>query len=220
MTDYPLSFRKGKYEFSDTEDMKKGVVKRFEITKCDLSNLVITASDVAYNKKEGKYKSTKLQFFDKDYKSIKLKAKKDYTVDYETSGGSETPAAGETVTVTITAPEEGSGNYEGTATLTYRVIDKKENTDISKAKVIVNPDSKGKAQPCAYTGSAIEPGQEDQPVLKVTSGSGKNLKTLTAGEDFEILGYYNNVKAGKNAVILVKGINTFYGTKAIKFQIK
>lgn len=215
---------KGNYVFADTDDMKKGVVRRFAITQCDLSELVLTASDVVYNKTAGKYKNTKIQFFDKDYRDMKLKVKKDYTVEFETSDDSEAPAAGQTVTATITAVKDESGNYkgnyEGTVTATYRVVDKKENLDISKAKVLVNPDTNGKVQPCAYTGSAIEPGQEGQPGLKVTFGSGKNLKTLTAGEDFEILGYYNNIKAGKNAIILVKGINTFYGTKAVKFQIK
>lgn len=215
---------KGKYEFADTEDMKKGAVKRFAITQCDISELVLTVNDVVYNKKANKYKNTKIQFFDKDYKDLKLKVNKDYTVEYETSDDSDAPKAGQTVTVTITAAmdKDGnySGNYEGTATATYRVVDNKANINISKAKVIVNPDANDKAQTCTYTGEAIEPGQDGQPALKVVIGSGKNAKTLTLGEEFEIVGYYNNIKAGNNAVLLVKGKDTYYGTKAVKFKIK
>ena len=215
---------KGNYVFADTADMKKGVVRRFAITQCDLEELVLTTSDVVYNKTAGKYKNTKIQFYNNDFKDLKLKAKKDYTTEFETSDNSESPAAGQTVTVTITAKTDGNGNYtgnyEGTVTATYRIVDKKENTDISKAKVIVNPNVKGKAQPCTYTGSAIEPGQEGQPELKVTVGSGKNLKTLNVDEDFEILGYYNNIQTGKNAVILIKGKDACYGYKVCKFQIK
>ena len=155
---------------------------------------------------------------------MKLKANKDYTVEFETSDDSDTPAAGQTVTVTITAAKDSagnySGNYEGTATATYRIIDKKESTDISKAKFIVNPDASGKSQACTFTGEAIEPGKDGQPALKVTFGKGKTLKTLTEGEDFEIVGYYNNVAVGKNAVILVKGIGDFHSYKAMKFKIK
>ncbi len=215
---------KGNYVFADTKDMKNGAVKRFAITQCDISELVLTVNDFVYSTKADKYKNTKIQFFNKDYKNVKLKAKKDYTADFVTSDGSDTPAAGQTVTVTITATKDSAGNYtgnyKGTATVTYRIVGNKKSTDISKAKAIVNPGANGKAQACTYTGSAIEPGKDGQPALKVTFGSGKNLITLKEGEDFEIVGYYNNVAKGKDAVILIKGLGTFHNTKAVKFKIK
>ena len=215
---------KGNYVFADTTDMKKGVVKRFAITKCDLSTLVLTVNDVAYNKTAGKYKNTKINFFDHTYKDMKLKADKDYTVAFKTSDGSESPAAGRTVTVTITAVKDSNGNYagnyEGSVTATYRIVDKKTNTDISKAGALVNPGAGKKSRPCAYTGDEIRPGEDGQPALKLTAGSGKNLRELIKGEDYEILGYYNNINSGNNAVILIRGTGSFYGIRAVKFKIK
>ncbi|MCR5405616.1 MAG: leucine-rich repeat protein [Lachnospiraceae bacterium] len=217
---------KGNYVFADTSDMKKGLVKRFEIRKADLGrDVILTISDIAYNKTAGKYKKTKLLFTDKDYMDLKLKEGKDYTVSYTTSDRSEAPAAGQSVAVTITAKDGGS--CTGSVTGSYRITDR-NNTDISKVKVVINPNANGKTQPCTYTGSGIEPGQEGQPKLILTAGSGRNAKTLNPKEikdgkvtgDYEILGYYNNILPGNNAVILIRGIGEKYrGIRAVKFKI-
>jgi hypothetical protein len=217
---------KGSYEFEDTADMKKGVVKRFEITKPSLDSLVLTISDVAYSKKENGYQKTKILFTDKDYRDLKLKLNRDYTAVFTTSDKSSTPGAGQVVTVTLTATENSS--YTGTVTGSYRITDKKMHTDISKAKVVVNPNSIGKAQTCIYTGSGIEPIKGGNPGLSITIGSGKNLKPLEAkivdgsgkvSGDYEIIGYYNNVLPGNNAVILIRGIGNYRGIRAVKFKI-
>ncbi|MCR5604628.1 MAG: hypothetical protein K6G27_13140 [Lachnospiraceae bacterium] len=213
---------KGSYEFEDTADMKKGVVKRFAIAKPSLKSLVLTISDVAYNTKENGYKKTKILFTDKDYRDLKLKLDKDYTAEFTTSDGSSAPAAGQVVTVTLTATENSS--YTGTVTGSYRITDKKIHTDISKAKVVINPNENGKTQVCAYTGSGIEPVKDGKPDLTITIGSGKDLKTLKPKEvdgsgDYEIIGYYNNVLPGNNAVILIRGIGDYRGIRAVKFKI-
>jgi hypothetical protein len=217
---------KGSYEFEDTADMKKGVVKRFEITKPSLDSLVLTISDVAYSKKENGYQKTKILFTDKDYRDLKLKLNRDYTAVFTTSDKSSTPGAGQVVTVTLTATENSS--YTGTVTGSYRITDKNIHTDISKAKVAVNPGTNGKTQACAYTGSGIEPVKDGNPDLSITIGSGKNLKPLEAkivdgsgkvSGDYEIIGYYNNVLPGNNAVILIRGIGNYRGIRAVKFKI-
>ena len=92
-------------------------------------------------------------------------------------------------------------------------------TDIGKAKVVVNPNSKGKTTACAYTGSKIEPGQADQPNLRLTIGSGKKLKVLNPGVDYEIVSYHNNIDPGKKATIIVRGLGDYRGVRAIKFTI-
>ncbi|MBR3135142.1 Ig domain-containing protein [Candidatus Saccharibacteria bacterium] len=195
---------------------KQGMVERFNITKTDLSSLVLTISDKPYSKKAGGYKSTKILFTDCNYRDLKLKAGKDYTIDYTTSDGSETPAPGEIVYVAINAKEGSS--YTGNITGEYRITGSMY-TDISKAKVVVNPNSKGKTTACAYTGSKVEPGQTDQPGLILTVGSGKSLKTLKQGVDYEILSYHNNIDPSKKATILIRGLGDYRGVRAIKFTI-
>ena len=202
---------KGSYTFKQS-----GAIKHFSITKPELSSQVVTIPDKPYNKKPNAYKSVKILITDRNYNDLKLKAGKDYTVEYVTPGGTDTPVAGQTVEVVITATETSS--YTGSVTGSYRITEPKDG-DITKAKAIVNPDSKGKTKPCAYTGDAIEPGQTDQPGLILTSGSGKKLKTLTEGVDYEIVGYYNNILPSKKAIILVRGIGEYKGIKAFKFTI-
>ena len=62
-----------------------------------------------------------------------------------------------------------------------------------------------------YTGKAIEPAASD---LNVTLDG----KSVNAG-DYEIATYYNNVKTGSNAVIVIKGKGNLSGMKAVKFRI-
>lgn len=207
---------KGNYVFADTADMRKGVVRRFAITQRDLDDLVITVSDVPYNKAANKYKKTTISFYNQNYKKLKLTANKDYTVSYITPDGASVPAAGDEIILMISAANDGEGNYTGNYTgeesLTYRVVNTKQAKAISKTKVSVAS--------CNYTGEPICPGQEDQPALKVTIGKGKKLRTLTQDVDYEILGYYNNTAVSKNAVVLIRGLGEFYGTRAVKFTIK
>ncbi len=211
---------KGNYVFADA-GVRRGAVKKFSIIKQNLEALVLTISDVAYNKTPNKYKKTKILFTDKDYRDLKLKMGRDYTAEFTTLSNNAAPAAGEVVSVRITAT---SGScYTGTVTGSYRITDSKKHMDISKAKVIINPDAKGKTQACTYTGSGIEPAYGKKPGLKVTIGSGKDIKELSpkSGDkgDYEIIGYFNNINKGNNAVILIRGIGNYRGIRAVKFKI-
>ncbi|MCR5507881.1 MAG: leucine-rich repeat protein [Lachnospiraceae bacterium] len=196
-----------------------GTVKRFAIKPVNLNDLVLTVSDKAYSKKANAYKKTTILFTDNDYRSVALKAGKDYTVTYSTSDGKTAPGEGQLVTVTIEGKNdaEGSrtGNCYGKVTDSYRITGKKKYKDIAKAKVAVNPNKKGKSQACTYTGNAIEPKRGGKPELKITMGG----KELIPGTDYEILGYYNNVNKGKNAVVLIRGIGNLRGVRAVKFKI-
>ena len=205
----PQVIIKGKGDYATS---KQGMVERFNITKTELSSLVLTISDKPYSKKAGGYKSPKILFTDRNYRDLKLKAGKDYTIDYATSDGSETPAPGQIVYVVINAKEGSS--YTGNIAGEYRITGSMY-TDISKAKVIVNPNSKGKTTACAYTGSKVEPGQTGQPGLVLTVGK----KTLKAGVDYEILSYHNNIDPSKKATILIRGLGDYRGVRAVKFTI-
>ena len=88
---------------------------------------------------------------------------------------------------------------------------------------MIAPDDKGKTQPCIYTGRGIEPGMENEPELKLTIGSGANLRELEPSDwgmgDYEIIGYFNNVNPGNAAVVLIRGTGDFRGIRAVKFKI-
>ena len=233
----PQIIVKGKGNYQTAE--KTGITKTFTITKCNLNDLVLTVADKAYNKKANAYKSTKITFTDGNYRDMKLKAGKDYTITVDeildnTSGDPYVPAPKSVVKVKIT----GTGaNFEGTVTGSYRIIDTKVTPDISKAKAVV-----GGGKACAYTGSAIEPHDKawltengitggagtSNPWLDVTMKAGKETITLhetaqdAAGAkqpgQYEILGYYNNVDKG-TAYVLIRGINGYSGIRAVKFKI-
>ncbi|MCR4748477.1 MAG: hypothetical protein K5877_01545, partial [Lachnospiraceae bacterium] len=212
----PQIIIKGKGSYALGSDKNVGITKKFSIDKAKVENLFITAGDVTYNKKANAYQKTKISFADNGNISRKLAVNKDYKISFKTVGDTQVPEVGQTVMAKI----EGIGvNYTGVASVSYRIIDPKKDTDISKAKAIINADAKGKTQPCIYTGKAIEPGKKGQPTLKITVGSGKNLKTLTEGKDFEIVGYLNNIEKGSKAVIIVRGIGECKGIKSFNFKI-
>lgn len=65
-----------------------------------------------------------------------------------------------------------------------------------------------KCKDVAYTGSEVKP--------EVTVQN--DVKTLTENVDYS-LSYSNNKNAGEDAVVTIKGLNDYYGTKELKFQI-
>ena len=93
---------------------------------------------------------------------------------------------------------KGIGNYKGAAKVHFSI--KKVELSAAKAKV----------KTATYNGKAKKP-------LPVLTYKGKKLK---AGRDFKIIGYTNNVKAGKNAVVKLRGKGSFKGVKKVKFTIE
>ena len=105
--------------------------------------------------------------------------------------------AGTVIIVTVT----GKGNYTNSTVSTEYGITK---AAISKATVTVPKQT--------YTGEQVTPGT-DEIVVKM----GKN--TILTTDDYEIVGYSNNVKKG-TATVTIKGKGNYGGTKVQKFTIQ
>ena len=116
----------------------------------------------------------------------------DYTATYSNNTNAGTGS------VSIT----GKGNYTGTATLTFTIEKTTPDTvDLSSCTVSEIAD-------VTYDGT------EKKPSFTVKDGS----KTLTAGTDYSITGYSNNVKAG-DASITIAGKGNYTGTRTVTFKI-
>ncbi len=183
----------------------------FTILPKEISGLTITVPDKVQQNKKNTYKSTpkvtdisgKALSAGTDYeKSIRYTYKSDTILKDGTlrkAGDDVTskdiPPTDTIIIVTVT----GKGNYTGTLDGEYRLIKR----SIGSAKVTIP------AQ--IYTGNPITPRMND---IKVTYG-----KETLGKDDYEIIGYSNNVKKG-NAYLTIRGIGNYGGTKKIKFTIK
>lgn len=92
----------------------------------------------------------------------------------------------------VTVTINGQGDYTGTSSKMFIPI---SNLNI-------------KCKDVAYTGSEVKP--------EVTVKS--DVGTLTENVDYS-LSYSNNKNVGEDAVVTIKGLNNYYGTKDVKFQI-
>ena len=92
----------------------------------------------------------------------------------------------------VTVTINGQGNYTGSSS--------KKFIPISNLNI--------KCKDVAYTGSEVKP--------EVTVQN--DVKTLTENVDYS-LSYSNNKNVGEDAVVTIKGLNNYYGTKDVKFQI-
>lgn len=214
--DYTLSYKnnakvgntasvtiKGKGNFKGTIQNKT-----FTIIPQKLENLKgsITAGDLVV-KSAKKYNKAIPVITDLDGK--KLKNKTDFTVgneSYTISGPideSGNPAVGAEVTINVTAAQ--GSNYEGSVSTTFRIIDNDKN--ISKAAIKVNPQ--------VYTGNPIELKKDD--IAEITMKIGGQKVSLTP-DDFEIVGYANNIKKG-TAKVTIHGLREYGGTKTVTFKI-
>ncbi|MBQ8969793.1 MAG: hypothetical protein IJ073_00550, partial [Lachnospiraceae bacterium] len=175
----------------------------YQVKQRDLASLVLTVYDRKESKKAGDYKKTQIVFGDEAYRNQKLKAGRDYEItSFSVSSNTETPKAGATVTIAI----KGLGNYSGTKTASYRIIDGKK--DIGKAKVKING---GKAY--SYLAGAVVPTSGQISVIL-------NKQTVNKSETngYEILGCYNNVDKG-TAVLVLRGTDSYNGIKVVKYRI-
>lgn len=213
--DYTLSYKNNKKVGVGSVTIKgkgnyKGTIKEspFTIKPQSLENLKdnITVGDIIV-KNAKKYNKAIPVITDLDGK--KLKNKTDFTVSddsYTIIGEKDeagNPVVGAAVTVTVTAPQ--GSNYEGSVSTTFRVIDNDKN--ISKATIKVNPQ--------VYTGSPVELKKED--IAEITMKIGGQKVSLTP-DDFEIVGYTNNIKKG-TAKVTIHGLREYGGTKTVTFKI-
>lgn len=211
-TDYTLSYKNNNKIGNTASVTVKGkgnykgqIVRYFEVTIQDISKLKVVAADKAYQEKKNIYK-TKVRVIDLNGKA--LDAGTDYAKDiyytYESGAKAGQPILSTDiipvgtvigVDVRVATPRR----YQGTVHGTYRIV----QADISKAKVTINPQE--------YTGRSIRPKKSQ---IQVTL-NGVQLRN----DDYEIVGYENNVKQG-NAKITIRGVGGYGGTKTATFKIK
>ena len=186
----------------------------FEIEKKDIENASLNALDKVFVNKKGN-SSTTFTITDVNGKTLRAGTDFEKAVDITyhndcfTADGkykkAKTPvytgdivAAGTILDITA----KGKGNYKGTITGSYRVIEK----DISKASVV--------SIRKAYTGRPVYL-DEDEIILTMTSG---RVKQQLGPGDYYIAGYENNVNKGTAKAIL-KGCGNYGGTKVVSFTI-
>ncbi|MBD5502473.1 MAG: BspA family leucine-rich repeat surface protein [Lachnospiraceae bacterium] len=218
----PTIMVKGKGNYSGTFSEKK----TFTITAKDITEVTVTAPDVAASQKAGKYKSTPVLT---DANGKKLKAGTDYDKTYTytyknktekvlNNGTEVTRNAGDPVDAKDIIPantvlcvhikaKEG-GNYTGEKTADYRVT----ASLISKAKITVQNPAQKNTNLFPYTGQAI---RLDKSNLIVKVG-----KEVLSEDQYEILEdtYKNNVSKG-TASVQIKGVGNYGGTATVKFKI-
>ena len=188
---------KGKKNFTGNRQLSFTVKAK----SLDDTGISITAPDLEENTKAGKFMSVPVLT---DANGKKLKAGTDYekTYVYTDQNGNElgkgdTPPKDSLLTVTVT----GKGNYKGSADVTFRILAKGMN--ISKASARVETQ-------VYYTGEEIGLTEKD---LTVKLGT-----TILTANDFEIIGYSNNIKKG-TAKVTIRGKGKYGGTKQISFKI-
>ena len=206
--DYTLSYKNNKKVGATAEAVIRGrgnftgtVTTTFKVSRQQLENLTVTASDVI-EKNAKKYQKTKLSVMDLDGKALKKGTDYDivsYTLADDTKIES-TPTAGTTVKAVV----RGKGSYEGETAAFFRII--ADDRNLSKAKITVTPQQ--------YTGEAIKPEAADIKVIIKVNGQIRTLKN----SEYEIVGYTNNVKKG-TAKITIHGLGEYGGMKTGTFKI-
>lgn len=230
-TDYTVSYKNNKKLGQATLVIKgkknfKGSIKDvpFTVVSQDIGKLSLNVEDIVGQKEPGNY-MVKPVITDLDGK--KLSAGKDYsskivyTYAYDCAvwekggninldpdkmreGGTvvkdtDILPVGTTLKVTIAA---AGNNYTGKLEGLYRVVEK---GTLAKAKVKIAQQS--------YTGKAVCPGKGKGGIESVTV-NGVELKP----EQYEIVGYGNNVARG-NATVTLRGTGEYGGTITVKFKI-
>ena len=210
-TDYTLSYKNNNKIGNTASVTVKGkgnykgqIVKYFEVTMQDISNLQVVAADRVYQNKKNIYK-TKVQVIDLNGKP--LVAGTDYARDiyytYESGTKAGQPVLSTDIIPvgTVIGVDVKVANprcYQGTVHGTYRIV----QANISGAKVTISPQE--------YTGRSIRPKKSQ---IQVTLNG-----VLLGNDDYEIVGYENNVNQG-NAKITIRGVGGYGGTKTATFKI-
>ncbi|MBQ9867654.1 MAG: chitobiase/beta-hexosaminidase C-terminal domain-containing protein [Lachnospiraceae bacterium] len=186
---------------------------KFSILPQFIGGLEGTATDVVWKNKPGNYvckpviydttgkklkagtdydnKDLAYRYDENCYVHVKGKTAAELRVAGAPVGDDDIPDAGTLLHVRV----NGKGNYTGSIRIRYRLI----TQSISKFKANIADQ--------VYTGSEIILNRSD---IRFTNG----LKT----NEFEIVGYSNNIEAGK-ASVTVRGLGNYGGTLTIKFNI-
>lgn len=208
-TDYTIKYKNNKTPGTNMtceitgKGNYKGYTKTitFKVTPGDISQCTLAAADKPYNSKPNKWQTTVIIT---DVNGKKLAAGKDYdknlAYDYNQE---QSPAAGTTITVTVT----GLGCYEGSRISgTYRIFEK----NISTLKVVIDPQE--------YTGEEIKLRKRSDIHIYASSA---DMKNEIEDDCYDIVesGYKNNIKAG-TAKVTLRGKGSYGGTKTYSFKIQ
>ncbi len=191
--------------------LKNAVTLTIEPKSWDSQELTVDVPDLKYKANTREYKPNAVVYDN----GAKLVKNKDYTIEYELNKKEDItltetgtlPANGHVakVIITLTGADytvKSEDAQSSKKTVEFRITEKL----ISEAKVAVKPD---KIQ--YFSQGGTKPGKED---LTVTY---KN--TPVADDDYTIISYEKNDQKGK-ATLVIKGNNSFSGTKKVTFTIK
>ncbi len=214
--DYKLSYKNNQNVNSFTDNKKDALVvitgmgnfsgKRevpFEIEPKDIATVNRWAADLE-EAGAGKYISVP-KLTDNNDKALSKGKDYEAVIRYYDEFGHELGKkdvlkAGRIVTAKVT----GKGNYQGVASIPYRILEKKMS--IAKASVTL---PKGKKW--YYTGEAITLDKKD-----ITVKIGKETLGM---DDFHIISYRNNTNKG-TAKVTIEGLGRYGGRKEISFRIQ
>ncbi len=187
-------------------NFKGSLTRTFRVVPSDLANIDMTATDVVYTGKAGKWKPSIVLYdtngkkltagSDFDNKNIVYTYKKDGADVIATAG--TILDAGTVVTATVT----GKGNYTGSQSANFRVV----GADIAKASVKIGDKS--------YTGRPVTITEEDIAYIKM----GKNIDLTDEDYIIDPDSYVNNINTG-TAKVTIKGKGNYGGTKVVSFKI-
>ncbi|MBR3041415.1 MAG: hypothetical protein IKH94_01940, partial [Eubacterium sp.] len=183
----------GEAKITGKGNFKKSIKKSYNVEALELTeeNIIITATA---NKK------AKVVVVDNAGNTV---GKKLYSYELTDAEGNPVAAKAKLAAGTVTAKVTATGNVTGEATAEATVT----TASISKVKVKVD-----KNFTKTYTGEQIKLDADD-------FGAGKiEVTGLTYGEDFEIVGYKNNIKKG-SMTVTIQGIGEKCGTKTFKVKI-
>lgn len=223
-TDYTLSYKNNKAAGSAATITVKGkgnfkgsASVYFKVGTQSLSELEVKPADKVYQAKANIYK-TKVQVLDTNGKALGAGSDYDKNVIYTyaqrvevdtASAGKVIRKEGDAVDAADTIPagtqirvavKAAGSNYQGEASGIYRIV----RSDIARARVTIPTQT--------YTGKAI------------TLSPEKDISVLINGmvvspEEFEIVGYTNNINKG-TAKVTIRGTGNYGGTKTVTFKIK
>ncbi len=195
------------------------IKKEFSVTQRAFSEsegITVVASDVSVGKKAGQYK-TKVKVFDSEGKLLKAGTDYDKNILYLKDGTEMTktdfPKADDIITVRVT----GKGGYsESYIETTYKVLDKKQIKDISKATIKIKPQSYNKGIPVLITSqnqlSTATIGKAKTPLILCTDD-------FTTGDFKVVPGSYVKNSAKGTAKVTFMGTNGYTGVKTVTYKI-
>ncbi|WP_022777185.1 leucine-rich repeat protein [Butyrivibrio sp. AE3009] len=185
---------------------------KFSINRASISKADVVVSDMVYSK-PGTYMS-------KPVVSLNGKAlsTKDYTVKYYVNGSLVTAKnkvkLDEVNSKEIKVTIQGTGNYTGSVSKTYKVVKALNNIDLSKAKIVAKA-KKGKKD--VAVGNQQYTGQEIQPRIRVLVKSGNSW--IKVSPEYYTVTYVNNINPGKATILITGDCKNAVGGKTAEFKI-